>query len=943
MKKFLAGLLIAFSALVCTACGGGERTVGGQKIEMSQLPEQVTAELGERFDIPEVTAQKGGKDVAVEVVVTDSNGEEVELQGRGTRFTADDVAGYVMTFSAGEGEEKIEKRVAVLVADTKGPVISLPAAANNMTVNKGATVSVPVPTWEDKSGNTIDEGYKVMFGDTEVPVVKGENADTFTAAEYGEYTVTYAAKDGLGNRTESSVVIECARSVVLADFNDTSKVWAAEAYSAITPEHAVEGNALRVNCNNGWQMIAVYPNYYDLGGFDKLQITIYADVAMDTSDEGFYLLNKRYTLSEGENIVTITKEDLDSQYPDGRIPSTIRADFYDLQYLWFQAKSEAGTVWLDNLVGIFDNYKEDTAAPTIDLGKEAPHDKLSFSAGRKLVVPTATAYDNSMESVSVSCVVTNKAGEDITEQVVAGTYIIPNDEEYKIVYTATDGVGNVGTKTVNVEVMPKADIPDTEKTTYFPEGRTYDVLQDFEDSGIDWTTVESSYETEHVMSGAKSARLSTTAADCCVVLRLLKNGKRLETADWEKYAYIQVYVYADNEGARFDFYGKTNNLQMGPNVVTITSEEIIAEIAKAANVYDSVGGFYFQLTNGTVYVDSIIGVYPEGYEPPAEEPDSIKNYYPENNAYDVLQDFESASAIDTWFFAGSEGVTETNAVNGHSFRVQAENAGWAKLPLLIQKNGAVLTESDWNAYEKFTLVIYSKNACTFAFLSKIYDLTPGYNVVEISKTDMMTQISSNADCYSATGYFWCQVNGTDVDLCFDELLGIYPDGYEPSVELPDAIKNYYPQDRKYDVLQDFESASAIDTWFFADSEGVTETNAVDGHSFHVAAENAGWAKLPLLIKKDGAVLTESDWNAYEKFTLVIYSKNACTFAFLNKVYSLVAGYNVVEISKADIMAQIAANADCYSATGYFWGQVNGTDVELYFDALIGIYPEESAE
>lgn len=103
-------------------------------------------------------------------------------------------------------------------------------------------------------------------------------------------------------------------------------------------------------------------------------------------------------------------------------------------------------------------------------------------------------------------------------------------------------------------------------------------------------------------------------------MKLLKNGKRLETKDWEKYAYIQAYVYADCEGARFDFYGKTNYLQLGPNVITITSQEIIAEIAKAANVYDSTGGFYFQLTTGTVYVDCIIGVYPEGYVPEPEQP-----------------------------------------------------------------------------------------------------------------------------------------------------------------------------------------------------------------------------------------------------------------------------------------------------------------------------------
>lgn len=119
-------------------------------------------------------------------------------------------------------------------------------------------------------------------------------------------------------------------------------------------------------------------------------------------------------------------------------------------------------------------------------------------------------------------------------------------------------------------------------------------------------------------------------------------------------------------------------------------------------------------------------------------------------------------------------MTTTHALKGHAFRVTAESADWAKLPLMIKKDGAVLTESDWSAYESFKLVIYSKNACKFAFLNKIYDLTAGYNVIEISAADILAQIKSNADCYSAAGYFWCQVNGTDVDLYFDEFIGIYP-------------------------------------------------------------------------------------------------------------------------------------------------------------------------
>lgn len=44
---------------------------------------------------------------------------------------------------------------------------------------------------------------------------------------------------------------------------------------------------------------------------------------------------------------------------------------------------------------------------------------------------------------------------------------------------------------------------------------------------------------------------------------------------------------------------------------TITSEDMIAQIASDSRAYDVEGGFYFQMFAGTIYIDSIIGVYPE--------------------------------------------------------------------------------------------------------------------------------------------------------------------------------------------------------------------------------------------------------------------------------------------------------------------------------------------
>ena len=71
--------------------------------------------------------------------------------------------------------------------------------------------------------------------------------------------------------------------------------------------------------------------------------------------------------------------------------------------------------------------------------------------------------------------------------------------------------------------------------------------------------------------------------------------------------------------------------------------------------------------------------------------------------------------------------------------------------------------------------------------------------------------------------------------------------------------------------------------------------------------------------------------------MVIYAENAVTFGFLNATYNLVAGWNVVTISSADMWAQISSNESCYLASGHFWCQLNG-NVNIYLDELIGIYP-----
>ncbi len=247
MKKLLL-LLVISCLMIFTACQGGELNEESknesQILVMSEVAENYTAELGERFDLPEVTASKGNKTVEVVVTVKTTSGEDVELQGRGTRFNASDINGYVITFVAVDGEDKVEKTATVSVSDTQGPKISFAGVIDGMNVKLGETVVVPTPEWSDVSGDVLNATYTVTYGGEPITLVESSNGNTFVADNYGDYVITYTAEDVLGNRAEYTVIIACSRSIVIEDFEAMDTVWADPSFAAIVEENAVEGNAL---------------------------------------------------------------------------------------------------------------------------------------------------------------------------------------------------------------------------------------------------------------------------------------------------------------------------------------------------------------------------------------------------------------------------------------------------------------------------------------------------------------------------------------------------------------------------------------------------------------------------------------------------------------------------------------------------------------------------
>lgn len=752
------------------------------KVAVSGLTEEQTAELGTRYIIPVPTVTYSSYPKEVTFAVKDSEGQDVELIAQGTRIFVDDVDGYTVEYFIEHLEEQHSiGDASITVLDTAGPEIELPASAYSMTVEIGSDVAIPVATITDGSGVVASSSVTVTYDGKEVDIVKGQDGapDTFAATQYGYYTITYTATDGSGNTSTVPVTVNCARMVTLCDFETDSVVWGEG--GSFTTEHAYSGNALKMvtEGNAKYYAVAVYPTFYNLSGFDSLSINIWVSRDLTSGNEGFYLLNQLFRLQAGDNIVTIDKEALYSQYPDGIVPSK-NPQYATAEYLWFQVCGDGVEFYIDNLVGVYDDFETDTAAPTIDFGRANAAGIINVNEGALLTVPQAYGYDNTMDDVTIDYTVATDKGTDITEAVKGGTYRAVAGETYTVTYTAKDITGLTSTRdlTINVRAQEPIDLPDGDD---LPTDRTYDMLQDFE-TGLNSSVAvspetmvpdaEAALTTQNARSG-KAFMVGPTAENFgAVKVKLLKDGKVLTSDDFAAYDYLQISVVCDTDGTQFWFYNQRYDLVRGLNVLRFSQEVIKTQIDGTS--YNAEGWLWFQTvpaaagTEYTIWLDQMIGVYPEeGGE--------------EDGNFDLLNGFETGQDSSIWVSGGVTN-TATNAVDGMAVRFTT-SANWQAISISMKKDGAVMTREDFAAYDHFEMYVYADKAgATLYYLSHpVATLEQGVNIVTISVEDFLAQYDAGLDgsppSYSGKGFATWQIgNGADgYTLYLDNLIGVYPE------------------------------------------------------------------------------------------------------------------------------------------------------------------------
>ena len=793
---FLALFIVSLVIVGCDAGGGtSEPPVedkgpwDASKVAVSGLTEEQTAELGTRYIIPVPTVTYSGYPKEVTFAVKDSEGQDVELIAQGTRIFVDDVDGYTVEYFIEHLEEQHSiGDASITVLDTAGPEIELPASAYSMTVEIGSDVAIPVATITDGSGVGASSSVTVTYDGKEVDIVKGQDGapDTFAATQYGYYTITYTATDGSGNTSAVPVTVNCARMVTLCDFENDSVVWGEG--GGFTTEHAYSGNALKMvtEGNAKYYAVAVYPTFYNLSGFDSLSINIWVSRDLTSGNEGFYLLNQLFHLQAGDNIVTIDKEALYSQYPDGIVPSK-NPQYATAEYLWFQVCGDGVEFYIDNLVGVYDDFETDTAAPTIDFGRANAAGIINVNEGALLTVPQAYGYDNTMDDVTIDYTVATDKGTDITEAVKGGTYRAVAGETYTVTYTAKDITGLTSTRdlTINVRAQEPIDLPDGDD---LPTDRTYDMLQDFE-TGLNSSVAvspeamvpdaDAALTTQYARSG-KAFKVGPGSQNFGTVkVKLLKDGAVLTSDDFAAYDYLQISVACDTDGTQFWFYEQRYDLVRGLNVLRFTKDVIQAQINETS--YNAEGWLWFQTcpaaagTEYTIWLDQMIGVYPEeGGEEPEE-----KNY-------DVLQSFETGLESSVSVAGDKVSNTPTNAVDGMCVQLTTvvnPSSGMRTLLIKMKKDGKVLTREDFAAYAYLQMNIYADKAgaVLYYYNHEIAVLQQGMNVVQISIEDFLVQydagLNGSPASYRNDGWAYWQLNcGTEsYTLYFDNLIGVYPE------------------------------------------------------------------------------------------------------------------------------------------------------------------------
>ncbi len=1017
MKRRIAliALCVALALSLCMAfaCTAGKVnfTVDGKEISASE-----TLELGDLYVIPEVSAERKGEKLEVEVKAFDSAGETVKLVNG--KFKVTDLGGYRIEFSAG-GETFT---LTLTVKDTKAPVFSVKGTEGSVILF-GTEVEIPECTASDESGSDLEVIVGVKDADGEIVAVKDGK---FTASKLGRYTVTYSATDASGNEGKKDFTLLCKNAVMLNAFEneeDLGTVVGLNYKKEVVSENTMNGNGIKItmpdkldNPDLAWIRICVpiktsdggYMSWEDLKEFESVQIYIYSSVANE-----FGLSLRVDPIEVGKNVLMFNMSEIEAFRKTA--PTQYSEDengfYFNLRY------PTAGSYYiLDSFIGI---YADDYVAPIKikgEDGKKLP-EKTTADYGAEYELPaaiatrdgrnielTVKAYDSRNNEVSVEngrinvtdidgykivysaedggvraeetitvevndtripIITVNErngalvmkgetvtvpsssvriiTGEDLTASVkiigpdggeVAakdGTFVADKVGEYKLVYTALSETGNSSSEEI---------------TLVCKDGVRLNAFEDVSDFTWSHGAPEVTVTEENAQSG-KGVMLEFTGSGSwgriCLPLKN-KDGDYLSYEDLLEFEYVELYVWLSSEN-RLGTTIEVSAYSAGRNTVRITRQQIIdGYAADSAQYSPNANGFFLNIgdySSSTVLVlDDFIGYYPENY-------------------------IERAK----WSLAGYEDIPESiSAEDNKEFTVPVMTAerGGADIEVTLKVYDSVGDEvelingrfvpSDLNGYTLVWSVDGGREEEIRVTLNVIDTAVPN---VTVNEHDGAVIIQGEATAVPAAEATFkentLQTTVTIIDpdgeeVVFDgktftpEKLGVYTLTYTATADNGKKTETSITL-RSKDVvrLNAFETAADIGWVSCGGAKTVVYENAQTGNGLLLACENAaGWARICVPLKTDGAFITYKQLLQFDYVELYLYLEAANEIGLTNEVFPVAAGANVLRFTKAQIESAYAADSAQYSENenGFYINVKTVTEgMKIIFDDFVGHYPE----
>ena len=369
---------------------------------------------GEAFTVPEVKAvDLVDGEVEVEVIITNSNGEEIEninTTVAGTyiiNYTAEDKAGNLseMTITVIVEEEIEEPEEPEETPDTEVPLF-IYGGKDSIEVANGEAFTIP----EVKAVDLVDGEVEV-----EATIInsEGEELESIDTAVTGTYRIVYSASDAAGNKAEMVITV-----VVLEE---------GEIEEPEEPEETPDTEA----------PLFIY------GGKDSIKVA---------NGEAFTVPEvKAVDLVDGEVEVEVTITNSSGEEV-GNI-DTIVADTYIITYT---AEDKAGNQSEMTITVIVEEEEieepeepeetPDTEAPLFVYGGPL---SIEVSYGQSFIAPEVKAVDLVDGEVEVEVTITNSEGEEVEsiDTTVSGTY--------QLKYQAADQAGNEDSLIITVVVKEK--------------------------------------------------------------------------------------------------------------------------------------------------------------------------------------------------------------------------------------------------------------------------------------------------------------------------------------------------------------------------------------------------------------------------------------------------------------------------------------------------------